>query len=138
MHADHTPTLRSGRATRAAAARTAGRAAALLVAVALALSACTAGEANDTPGTDVTIIDVRTPQEFAAGHLQGATNIPVELPTFTAQIDLLPTDGTYLVYCRTGRRAEAAIEHMESVGMTAENLGSLEAAARHTGTRIVR
>jgi phage shock protein E len=58
------------------------------------------------------LIDVRTPAEFAEGHLDGAVNIPVELPTFTAQVDLLDPDMDYLVYCRTGRRADVAIEYM--------------------------
>ena len=84
------------------------------------------------------LIDVRTPAEFAEGHLEGAVNIPVELPTFTAQVDLLDPDVDYLVYCRTGRRAEAAIEYMDLLGMTTSNLGSLEAASAATGVRVVR
>jgi phage shock protein E len=84
------------------------------------------------------LIDVRTPAEFAEGHLDGAVNIPVELPTFTAQVALLDPDVDYLVYCRTGRRAEIAIEFMDTLGMTTTNLGSLEAASATTGIRVIR
>jgi len=84
------------------------------------------------------LIDVRTPAEFAEGHLDGAVNIPVELPTFTAQVDLLDPDVDYLVYCRTGRRAAVAMEYMDTLGMRTTNLGSLEAASETTGVRVVR
>ena len=89
-------------------------------------------------GESFTLIDVRTPAEFAEGHLDGAINIPVELPTFMAQVNLLDPDADYLVYCRTGRRAEIAIEYMDTLGMTTTNLGSLEAASAATGVRVVR
>jgi rhodanese-related sulfurtransferase len=111
---------------------TLGTAAACSTAADAGLSAAEALPANTL------LIDVRTPAEFAEGHLDGAINIPVELPTFTAQIDLLDPDADYLVYCRTGRRAEAAIAYMDTLGMTSKNLGSLEAAASATGIRVVR
>jgi len=84
------------------------------------------------------LIDVRTPAEFAEGHLEGAVNIPVELPTFTAQVALLDPDMEYLVYCRTGRRAEIAIEYMDTLGLRTTNLGSVDAASSATGVRVVR
>jgi len=83
------------------------------------------------------LIDVRTPAEFAEGHLDGAVNLPVELPTFPDQVAMLDPDMEYLVYCRTGRRAGIAIDHMETLGLTASNLGSVEAASEATGVRIV-
>lgn len=84
------------------------------------------------------LIDVRTPAEFAEGHLEGAVNIPVELPTFTGMVDQLDPTLDYLIYCRTGRRADVAISYMDTLGMTTTNLGSLEAAATATGIRVVR
>lgn len=84
------------------------------------------------------LIDVRTPAEFAEGHLDGAVNIPVELPTFAAQVALLDSDMDFLVYCRSGRRADVAIAYMDTLGMTSTNLGSVEAASTATGIRIVR
>ena len=50
---------------------------------------------------DVTIVDVRTPEEFAQGHIEGAVNIPVEYADFTDQVSQLDADGTYAVYCRS-------------------------------------
>jgi len=111
---------------------TLGTAAACTTAEGAGLSAVEALTANTM------LIDVRTPAEFAEGHLDGAVNIPVELPSFTAQVALLDPDVEYLVYCRTGRRADIAIEYMDTLGLTSENLGSLEAASAATGIRIVR
>ena len=69
-----------------------------------------------TAGTQV--IDVRTPAEFAAGHLQGATNIDVEGTTFSEQIAALDKAGTYAVYCRSGNRSRTATQHMADAGFT--------------------
>jgi phage shock protein E len=99
--------------------------------------AAVTGVAGTLPANTM-LIDVRTPAEFAEGHLEGAVNIPVELPTFTAQVALLDPDMDYLVYCRTGRRAELAIEYMDTLGMTTTNLGSVDAASKATGIRVVR
>jgi len=114
-----------------------------LVATLGSTAACSTAEgaalsAADALPANTMLIDVRTPAEFAQGHLDGAVNIPVELPTFAAQIDLLDPDMDFLVYCRTGRRADVAIAYMDTLGMTTTNLGSLEAAAQATGIRVVR
>lgn len=119
-------------ALAAALVATLGTAAACSTAEDAGLSAAEALPANTM------LIDVRTPAEFAEGHLDGAVNIPVELPTFTAQVDLLDPDMDYLVYCRTGRRADVAIKYMAPLGFTTTNLGSLEDASEATGVRIVR
>jgi rhodanese-related sulfurtransferase len=84
------------------------------------------------------LIDVRTPAEFAEGHVEGAINLPVELPTFSAQIELLDPTAELLVYCRSGRRADVAIDIMAQRGLTATNLGTVDQAARATGLRVVR
>ncbi|MEN9306064.1 MAG: hypothetical protein RLY76_1332, partial [Actinomycetota bacterium] len=49
----------------------------------------------------VVIVDVRTPEEFAAGHLQGAVNLDVSASTFDSQIAALDKDVVYAVYCRS-------------------------------------
>ena len=66
----------------------------------------------------VTVIDVRTPEEFAAGHLDGAVNMNVEGPDFSAQIATLDTAGTVAIYCRSGRRSVVAAEQMAGAGFT--------------------
>jgi phage shock protein E len=68
------------------------------------------------PGT--VIVDVRTPAEFAAGHVDGAVNIDVESGSFATQIEALPKDTTYAVYCRSGRRSAVATGQMADAGFT--------------------
>jgi phage shock protein E len=73
----------------------------------------------ETTGHDgVVVIDVRTPEEFAAGHLQNAVNINVEDPAFTTQIEALDEAATYAVYCRSGRRSAIATDAMAAAGFT--------------------
>ena len=64
------------------------------------------------------VIDVRTPAEYAAGHVAGARNIDVEGPDFAAQIASLDPEGAYLVYCRSGRRSAIAADQMAAAGFT--------------------
>jgi phage shock protein E len=49
----------------------------------------------------ITVIDVRTPTEYASGHLAHAVNIDVNGDTFDSQVAALPKDGTYFVYCHS-------------------------------------
>ena len=67
-------------------------------------------------GTEV--IDVRTPAEYAAGHLQGATNIDVEGGAFSQGIAGLDKSKTYAVYCRSGNRSKTATQQMADAGFT--------------------
>jgi phage shock protein E len=62
------------------------------------------------------IVDVRTPEEFAEGHLSGAVNLNVMGPDFERQLSALDRGKTYLVYCRTGNRSAKAIQTMERLG----------------------
>lgn len=73
-------------------------------------------EVVQTAGTKV--IDVRTPAEFAAGHLAGATNIDIEGNTFTEQISALDKATTYAIYCRSGNRSRTASQQMADAGFT--------------------
>ena len=70
--------------------------------------------ATAIPG--VTILDVRSPEEFAAGHLVGAVNANVESADFAGLISALDATGDYAVYCRSGNRSRAAIEAMTGLG----------------------
>ena len=61
------------------------------------------------------ILDVRTPEEFASGHVPGAVNIPYDqLPDRIAEIP--PPGGTIVLYCRSGRRAEVAAKVLRQAG----------------------
>jgi rhodanese-related sulfurtransferase len=89
-----------------------------------------AGCSDDTPTADpsayTAVIDVRTPAEFAAGHVEGAVNYDVQSPQFAAQIATLDPGGEYLVYCRSGNRSQAAAAQMESAGLTVTDGGGLD------------
>ena len=67
---------------------------------------------------DLTVIDVRTPEEFAAGHLPGAELVDIYEAAFTDEIDGLDRDGSYVLYCRTGNRSGQAAAFMEELGFT--------------------
>ena len=64
------------------------------------------------------VIDVRTPTEFAAGHIAGAQNIDVEAADFASRIASLDKKASYLVYCRSGRRSAIAADQMAAAGFT--------------------
>lgn len=85
------------------------------------------------------VIDVRTAEEYAAGHLQGAVNIDVEGSDFGTEVAKLDPAGTYVVYCHSGRRAGIAKDQMDSLGFkNVTNAGGLDAAASATGLPIVQ
>lgn len=73
---------------------------------------------------DVTVIDVRSPQEYAGGHIAGALNYNVEGADFASQIAALDPAGTYAVYCRSGNRSRVALRQMQGAGI--ENVFGLE------------
>lgn len=68
------------------------------------------------PGTIV--LDVRTPAEYASGHLPQAQNIDIEAGDFATKIASLDKNATYAVYCRSGNRSGVALEQMAGVGFT--------------------
>lgn len=74
---------------------------------------------------DRVVIDVRTPEEFAAGHVEGAANIDVQAPGFDDEIAALDTDVDYVVYCRSGNRSAAAAERMRDAGLDVLDGGGL-------------
>lgn len=63
---------------------------------------------------DILLIDVRTPDEFASGHLSGAINIPVE--ELQARLNEVPDDKPIVVYCRSGNRSHTASLILDSAG----------------------
>ena len=64
------------------------------------------------------ILDVRRPDEFAAGHIPNAINVPNET-IGTAEIPELPDkDQLIMVYCRSGRRSKEASEKLVKLGYT--------------------
>lgn len=67
-------------------------------------------------GVPPTVIDVRTPQEFASGHLARAVNLDSTAPDLDAQLTRLPKDAPYIVYCRTGHRSATVTGRMHALG----------------------
>ena len=74
--------------------------------------------ATQTQTAGVTVIDVRSPEEFAAGHIAGAINIDVEGDAFDEGIAALDQSKTYAVYCHSGRRSLIAANTMADAGFT--------------------
>ena len=112
-----------------------------LAALALGLAACSAAPAaggSAEVSADAIILDVRTADEYAGGHLDGAQLLDFNGGDVAAAIPSLDPDAEYLVYCRSGNRSGQAIALMEQAGFSnLTNLGSLEQAASTTGIQIV-
>jgi len=64
----------------------------------------------------IVILDVRTAEEFAAGHLKGAQNIDIRQQDAYSKLDKLNPKTTYLVYCRTNHRSGMAVDYMMQKG----------------------
>lgn len=131
---------------------------ALCAAAAVSLGACSATTASDAaaPAAEQpvsvaaqqpsapasvdspTLIDVRTPKEFAEGHLDGAINIDIRSADFADKIRALDPTGDYAVYCRSGKRSAHATQIMLEQNFTnVTNLGSTEEASQALGVPIV-
>ena len=65
---------------------------------------------------DFVVLDVRTPEEFAQGHLEGAVLVDYRSPGFRGEVAGLSRTKTYLVYCRTGNRSASALGIMRELG----------------------
>jgi rhodanese-related sulfurtransferase len=66
----------------------------------------------------VIVLDVRTPEEFNAGHIANAININLEGSDFTSEVSKLDMNATIAVYCRSGNRSGVATEQMVELGFT--------------------
>jgi len=85
-----------------------------------------------------TVIDVRTPQEFAEGHLPGAVNIDVEGADFVAKVQQLDPEAQYAVYCRSGNRSAVALQMMDQLGFASTyHLGGGISAWKGAGGEVV-
>jgi rhodanese-related sulfurtransferase len=62
------------------------------------------------------ILDIRTTEEFADGHIEDAVNIDFYSSTFNDELDKLDKTKTYLVYCRTANRSGQAMPMMKELG----------------------
>jgi len=107
----------------------------IVIGGAAALAGCSSS-AGLAEGT--VVLDVRTPAEYKAGHLQGAQNIDIEAADFQNRISKLDKAATYFVYCHSGNRAGQAITIMKSMGFTKLTNGmGIDAASKTSGLPIV-
>jgi phage shock protein E len=74
-------------------------------------------EARELVQAGARLVDVRTPAEFAAGHIAGAVNIPVQ-QLDTRMSELQPKDAAVVVYCRSGHRSGNAARLLKTAGFT--------------------
>ena len=66
----------------------------------------------------VTVIDVRTPEEFASGSIKGARNLDIKSSAFISQVEKLDPQAPYLVYCQSGNRSAQALKVFEQEDFT--------------------
>ena len=78
--------------------------------------------AREIEREEVQLVDVRTAEEFAEGHIPGAMNMDVNGVAFEAQIATLDTDRPIALYCRSGRRSKVAAEKVAKAGFEVVDL----------------
>ena len=74
---------------------------------------------------DTVVIDVRRPDEYAAGHVAEALSIPVD--DILSRFDELPNSKKLLFICEVGVRSGLACEMAAAMGLSADNLYNIEA-----------
>ena len=88
---------------------------------------------------DTIIIDVRTPGEFAAGHLDGANLLDLNGGQFAEALPTLDPEAEYAVYCQSGARSGQAVAMMKDAGFdNVIDLGSMDNAATVTQIEVVQ
>ena len=103
----------------------------------LPLAACGAPTSVNVDASTV-IIDVRTPAEYSAGHLESATLLDLNSGQFQESLGRLDPDTSYLVYCRSGNRSGQAVAMMAAAGFSnVTDLGAISDASKATGLEIV-
>ena len=80
------------------------------------VSADAAATILDDAPEDLVVLDVRTAEEFAEGHIDGAIQLDFYRPDFAEQLAQLDPTVPYVVYCRSGNRSGQTLPIMESLG----------------------
>ena len=75
-------------------------------------------EFSQNDSKDAILVDVRTPEEFSAGHLDNAVNINWFDEDFTKWFEEVPKDKTIYLYCKKGGRSAKAQEKLKSLGFS--------------------
>jgi len=82
-------------------------------------------EARKLVADGALLVDVRTAQEYAEVHIEGARNIPLD--QLEAALPSLPKDKPLVVHCAVGSRSAVAVRVLAAAGFDARNLGSIDA-----------
>ena len=82
------------------------------------VSPADAAEVLDERAPDVVLLDVRTPGEFGEARVPGSVNIDFYAADFASQLDTLPKDVPYVVYCRSGNRSSQTMDIMRDLGFS--------------------
>ena len=69
-----------------------------------------------SPPQGLVILDIRTADEYAAGHIPGAINIDYYSPDFESKLRELDPTVPYVMYCQSGNRSAKALPLMDSIG----------------------
>lgn len=103
------------------------------------ITACAPAEKLDL-SSYAAVIDVRTPEEVAAGYLEGALTLDIQNQNFESELAKLDPAANYIIYCRSGNRAGQAITKMQGLGFTGKlvNAGSVAEAASQTGLPVIQ
>lgn len=90
--------------------------------------------------SNMVLLDVRTVEEFAEGHLEGAMQYDYyETESFKGMLEGLDKSKTYLIYCRSGSRSGNAMSMMQSMGFSSVyNLDGGILAWRAAGLPVIR
>lgn len=85
------------------------------------------------------LIDTRTAEEYAAGHLKGAELMPFDRIQLMIGAKVADKSTPIMLYCRSGRRSAIAMSTLNKMGYTkVRNLGNLDSAAKITGRELVK
>ena len=82
------------------------------------VSAADGAAIQNNPPEDLVILDVRTPEEFAEGHIDGAIMVDFYSDDFADQLAELDPDVPYLLYCRSGNRSGQTAVLLEDLGFS--------------------
>ncbi len=82
------------------------------------VSAADAAATIDAPPDDLVILDVRTPEEFAEAHVDGAVMLDFYRADFADELAKLDRDVPYVLYCRSGNRSGQTLALMRDLGFS--------------------
>jgi rhodanese-related sulfurtransferase len=92
---------------------------------------------KELKSTGAILVDVRTPQEFAGGHIKGAQNIDIYSDDFGKRMLAFDKSKTILVYCRSGNRSAQAAQFLRQSGYKVVDLAGGVGAWSRAGKSLV-